>query len=58
MLEKVISVTNLNGSGTVFFKSTMLLGYGDDIDIVDLYNRAVGAAFSRLQKKRKRLVLW
>lgn len=57
MMERIIRAADLWNSGTIFYKSFMLLAYADDIDIIGLNRRAVTAAFSALEKESRRLGL-
>ena len=57
MMERIIRAADLRNSGTIFYKSFMLLAYADDIDIIGLNRRAVTAAFSALEKESRRMGL-
>ena len=56
-MEKIIRAADLRRSGTIFYKSVMLLAYADDIDIIGQSTREVSAAFSRLEKESSRMGL-
>lgn len=56
MLEKVTRAANLNRSGTIYFKRTILLGCADDIDSIGIKNIAaspIRAIFFSLEKEVK-----
>ena len=57
MMEKIVRAAGLRNSGTIFYKSFMLLAYADDIDVIGINSRAVSAAFSSLEKESRRLGL-
>ena len=57
MMEKIIRAADLRSTGTIFYKSFMLLAYADDIDIIGLKQRDVSAAFSALEKESRRMGL-
>lgn len=57
MMERIVRAADLRNSGTIFYKSFMLLAYADDIDIIGLNRRAVTAAFSALERESRRLGL-
>ncbi|CAD6995621.1 unnamed protein product [Ceratitis capitata] len=52
-LGKIIRAAKCNREGTIFNKSVQLLVYADDIDIIDLDNRADSSVFPRLDKEAK-----
>lgn len=55
---QIIRAAELNRQGgTIFYKNVELLANADDIDMIDPNNHAVGTAFSRLDKKAKRIGL-
>jgi sorting nexin-29 len=56
-LEKVIRESGIDTRGTVFHKSTQLLAYADDVDIIGRTERAVSEAFIKLEEAAKRMGL-
>ncbi|XP_036320783.1 uncharacterized protein LOC118735233 [Rhagoletis pomonella] len=57
MLEKIITSSELNRLGTIYYKSVQLLAYADDTDIIGKKNREVCPDFSKLDKEAKRMGL-
>jgi len=53
-LEKVIREAAVNIRGTIFYKSVHILAYADDIGIIRRTQSAMIAAFTSLEKKRRR----
>jgi sorting nexin-29 len=56
-LEGIIRRAGIERSGTIFTKSTQLLGFADDIDIVGRNIRAITDAFSRMEKEAVKIGL-
>jgi Reverse transcriptase (RNA-dependent DNA polymerase) len=56
-LEGVIRRAGVEMSGTVFTKSTQLLAFADDIDIIGRNIRAVTEAYSKLEREANRIGL-
>jgi hypothetical protein len=56
-LEKVIRESGIDTRGTAFHKSTQLLAYADDVDIIGRTERAVSETFIKLEEAAKRMGL-
>ncbi|CAD7087998.1 unnamed protein product [Hermetia illucens] len=56
-LEKVIRDAEVNARGTILFKSTQLLAYADDIDIMGRTTRDVQTAFIQIEQAARDLGL-
>jgi hypothetical protein len=56
-LEGIIRRAGIERTGTIFTKSTQLLGFADDIDIVGRNIRAITDAFSRMEKEADKIGL-
>jgi len=47
-LEKIVRAANINTTGTIFYKSVMLLAYADDIIVMGRAKHHVATAYSKL----------
>ena len=56
-LEKIVRDSNIQMSGTIFDKSTQLLGYADDIDIIGRRKEDVATSFVEIEKAADRVGL-
>lgn len=56
-LEKTIRQAGVDTRGTIYHKSTQLLGYADDLDIIGRTQRNVCEAFSAIEESAKLLGL-
>ena len=57
-LEGVVRRSNIEKAGSIFSKSTQVLAFADDIDIVGRNIRAVKDAYSKLEKEAKKIGLY
>jgi Reverse transcriptase (RNA-dependent DNA polymerase) len=56
-LEGIVRRSGVETSGTIFTKSTQMLGFADDIDIIGRNTRAVKDAYSKLEREANRIGL-
>ena len=56
-LERVIRDSRVKTTGTIFFKSTQILEYADDIDIIDLRLSYVAVAYRGIEQAAENLGL-
>ena len=56
-LEGVFRRAGLELSGTIFTKSTQLLGFADDVDIVGRNTRSVTEAYSKMEREANKIGL-
>jgi hypothetical protein len=56
-LEGIVRRSGIEKSGSIFKKSTQLLGFADDIDIIGRNIRSVKEAYSKLEKEANRIGL-
>ena len=53
LIERNISAAGLRHSGTIFYKSVMLLAYADDVDIIGSIICEVEADFSKFAEEAR-----
>jgi sorting nexin-29 len=57
-LEGVFRRADLERSGTIFTKSTQLLGFADDVDIVGRNIRSITDAYSKMEREANKIGLY
>ena len=55
-LERAIRDSRVETTGTIFYKSTQILAYANDIDIIGLRLSCVAEAYQEIEQAAKSLI--